>query len=518
MDAAMRPVPASILRRVAATLMEPASFWMLWLALLVPLLALYLPVSIWTGNEENYFQLAYRRIAPEAFSPWSAVFDHSNARVAGESLYGGLVKLLGYETAHVVARLGAAALYAAGLTAMFAAVRFSIIESVAVVMGFHLLGQQILGDEWLFGGAEPKTVAYALIFFSVALASSNRWRAAFAVAAGATWFHFLAGGFWSLALGLCAVWQLRRDWRAALRALTIYLLLVSPLLAIIANDQLTTVGTLPVPDTGEATVPNVDQIYASRSAHHASPFVDPAHFPHWRRGIKMLGLAIVAFVFVWWRRPASRLLLPLAGIGLAELALALVVSYFDQERFTLAKFYLFRPSSVTLLLLLGAALMAFRSVVPRRFSAVVTVALVLVALRGLQLELQDDRRALGRSMNVPHQSELLDAVWGSSAPDDVVLLDPALDQTLPGIRLNRLIERPTVVARKFVPTAPPDIRRWYTLMRWRERLFEEGCNRGTGSVPVKLIVTFSQSTRERVAGCGTVIWRRDDLSVLRVER
>ncbi len=518
MEASARPSPFSALDRITAWATTPASFWTLSLALFVPLLVLYLPTSIWTGNEENYFQLAYRRVAPDAFSAWSAVFDHSNARFIGESLYGGLVTLFGYEYAHVVARVGTAALYATSLAALFTSVRLSIVESVAVVMGFHILGEQILGGEWLFDGSEPKTVAYGLIFFAVALANRGRWRWAFALAAGATWLHFLAGGFWSLALGLCALWQLRRDWRVAAGALGIYVLLVSPLLAIIAHDQLVAVTTLPLPAMVEATTQDVDQIYAFRNAHHVSPFANPVIFWRWRNGLVALCVAAVVFLAVRRRKPASALLLPLVGIGLAELALALVISYFDQGRFAFAKFYLFRPSSVTLLLLLCVALIAIRDALPSRFSSWAALALVLVTLRGLQLEYQHDRMKLGQPVSVPHQAELLEVVRTSSGPDDIVLLDPALDPTFPGIRLNRVIERPTVVAAKFVPTAPQDIRRWDTLLSWRKRLFDGGCARGTDGIPVKLMVTASQAARERVAGCGTVVWQRDDMAVVRLDR
>src|SRR5678815_3374766 len=141
MRAATYPNATPVFHRMTAWAMEPASFWLLAVSLFVPLLAFYLPISIWTGNEENYLQLAYRRVAPDAFSAWSAVFDHSNARFVGEWLIGGLVKLFDYESAHAIVRVGSAALYATSLAAMFASVRLSIIESVAVVLIFHLVGE-----------------------------------------------------------------------------------------------------------------------------------------------------------------------------------------------------------------------------------------------------------------------------------------------------------------------------------------------------------------------------------------
>ena len=519
MQGSTRPDPASVFDRLTLWASEPATFRMLSVALMVPLLALYLPGSIWTGNEENYFQLAYRRVAPDAFSPWSAVFDHSNGRFIGEYLYGGLVKLLGYESAHLVARVGTAVLYATSLAAMFASVRLSIIESVAVVLAFHMLGEQILGGEWLFNGSEPKTIAYALVFFAVALANHGRWRAAFVVSAGATWLHFLAGGFWSLALGLCAAWQLRSDWRVAARALAIYVVLILPLLAIITHDQMLATSTLPLP-AGDLSPLDTDQIYAWRNAHHVSPFVNPEIFPRWRRGMVDLGYAIVVLVVVWRRRTASALLLPLAAIGLAELVLALIISYLDQERLALAKLYLFRPSSVTLLIMLGVAVIAIRSAVTPRVSALAVLSLVvaLAVFQAVRLEYRRDRIIPDPPMNVPHQAELIEAVQSSSDAGEVVVLDPELDPTLRGIRLNRLIGRPTVVAWKFVPTAPQDIERWYTLMRWREHLFDSGCARGTEGVPVKLLVTASRLARDRTANCGPVIWQRDDMAVVRVGR
>ena len=516
----MKASLAPVFDRVTASLAEPASFRALALALFVPLLAFYFPFSLWSGNEENYFQLAYQRVAPDSFSVWSAVFDHSNARVIGEYLLGGLVKLLGYESAHAVARVGTAALYAVSLAAMFASVRLSIIESVAVVLIFHLLGEQILGGDWLFRGTETKTVAYAFIFFAVALANLGRWRWAFVLCAAATWFHFLAGGFWSFALGLCAAWQLRRQWSVAIRALAIYFLLIAPLLAIIAYDQLAAVSALPLPTVSDVTPALTDQIYARRNAHHVSPFIDPAIFPRWRRGLVALGVAMAVWFVLWRRKPASALLLPLAGIGLAELALAWVISYLDQDRLMLAKLYLFRPSSVTLLLLLATTLIAIRGAVTSRISALIALALLLgtFTLHQVQLERRRDRMAVEPPVTVPHQAELIEVVRASSAVDDVVLLDPALDWTLAGIKLHRLIGRPTAVALKFVPTAPQEIQRWNTLLRWRQRLYEKGCAGGTGGVPVKLIVTASRSTLERLTDCGTLVWQRDDMAVVRVGR
>ena len=178
---------------------------------------------------------------------------------------------------------------------------------------------------------------------------------------------------------------------------------------------------------------------------------------------------------------------------------------------------MFRPSSATLLLLLSAVVIAIRGVASPRFRTWLTWApvLVLVTFQGLQHFYSRDRLGSRESTTVPHEAELIAAIRASSAEGEIVVFDPALDPTLGGVRLSRLIERPTVVALKFVPTAPQDIQRWYRLLRWRQRLFEGGCAGGTEGVPVKLIVTASQGVRERVANCGTVVWRDDDMAVIK---
>lgn len=505
------------LERLLAWGTRPASFGVLSLILLLPLLAFALPVDVWTGNEENYFQLAFRRVAPDAFSSWHAVFDTSTGRIVSETIYGLLVKWLGYEPAHSFARIATAVLYAGSLGALFSAVRLSIVESAVVLVAFRALGEQILGGEWLFQGAEPKTLAYSLVFVAMSFAVRQRWYATAIACAGATAMHFLVGGFWSLAIGLCLAWHVRGNWRRGIDAAGLYLLLIAPVVVLLAHDQIgAAAAALPGPPIVGESLPPVDQIYAWRSAHHLSPFINPALQQQWMQGIGWLAAAIGAYLVALGLRPAVGLVVPLVGVGLLELVLAVGISYVDQDRLMWAKFYLFRPSSVTLLLLLVMLVAALRQLVPTRWVTIVTLVMVAASLRGMQMEYRRDRWERNQVATVPHQAELIAAVQAVSRPEDVVVFDPAIDNTLPGIRLNRALGRPTVVAQKFVPTAPQDLQRWYMLLRWRQRLFESGCDGRDTNVPVRLLVTFSADARRRVAGCGPELWRHGETSVTRV--
>jgi hypothetical protein len=85
-----------------------ASFRSLFVVL-TPLLILMLFPSAWTGNEEVYFQSAYRMVDPGAFGALTAVPEPLSARFLFNSLIGGAIALAGYETTHVVARIAIAA-------------------------------------------------------------------------------------------------------------------------------------------------------------------------------------------------------------------------------------------------------------------------------------------------------------------------------------------------------------------------------------------------------------------------
>jgi hypothetical protein len=157
---------------------DKSSFKALFFSLAPILLLISLPLD-WTGNEENYFQLALRRVSPDTFTHYHAVFDESDGRFFFETLLGSLISILGYELSHDIARLLNVFSLSAGLAVFFNSIRLSVIPALGVVVVFHLLGQQFFGGEWIFGGVEAKTFAYACVFTSLGLMLKNKWRSSF---------------------------------------------------------------------------------------------------------------------------------------------------------------------------------------------------------------------------------------------------------------------------------------------------------------------------------------------------
>jgi len=465
----------------------------------------------WTGNEENYFQLAYRTFAPEKFSQFSAVFDSSHARFLPLYLLGSVVHLLGYDWAHTVSRILMAMLYAAGLAYFFSGLGLSAWDALLVIVAFLAAGQQLFGREGLFGTTEPKTLAYGLLFFAFGLAVRRRWIAVTVAGAAATYMHFLVGGFWTLVL-LVGHWFETKSWRELLRGIAFYAIMTLPLAWLLVRDELAWAGA---PGTELA-----DKIYATRNAWHVAAFTSRREFWEWTPGVVnafalLLALGAIASRY---RDRASAVapVLRAALFGLVFVLAALVAAYLDRDTQLLGKLFLFRPSSLTLLLALTAIVALLFEQLSEDATAVKALVLcVLVISFSWTLVKKNVDGARSAAAAFPERSKLLAAVVSYTAPGDVVLIEPARDGERDYMRLVRLLPRPTLANWKFVPTTPADIVRWQSYMDLRREMFANGCATPT-SVPVRWLVTLQPGTAARLKGCGPPVWRKGSVALIPV--
>jgi len=482
---------------------------------LAPLFVLLLLPSSWHPNEYHYFMLALRRVAPEGFSPFSAAFDSSNARVLSEILIGSVVHGLGYEATHAVLRLAMAGLYAWSLAWCLTGFGRSALEAVLILAAFVLLGPDLMGREWLFQGVESKTFAYALVFLGFGLLRRDRRRAAVVALAAATWLHFLIGGFWLLALlGLAGLE--RRELRATLRLLARYALFVSPLVAILIADHGLAAAATAVPAHGMSA----DYIYSIlRAPHHVAPFASAEQLAGWQNGIvATVALALAFGLLARSAGPARRPFVVWVALLLGYLILALGLSWLDRETGHLGKFYLFRPSAMTLLFAILAAVLLYGSeVVPkvpravgaRRAAAFLVVALALWDVGGEKL------REL-RSAPPEDLARVIAFLQKVAAPDDVVLVQPLDEMRYPDVALPLLLGRPTLVSVKFTPTTPADIYRWYDLLRLRHRIVEGDCGAAAG-LPVRWLLVSRPAEQPAPPACGSLVWRSPTFAVFALD-
>ena len=476
----------------------------LFVALLPVMILLCFPVA-WSPNEENYFLLAHRRISPEEFSVFHAAFDHSNARFLIEYILGLLIDFFGYDAAHSIARITMAILYSMGLSILFSALGLSVLKAVATIAIFYFGGQQLLGGEWLFGGVEGKTFAYAAVMGALGVGLRGRWLIAAVLLSVATYFHFLVGGFWIIGLSLLALLQSKSP-VVSFRMLAIYTALVSPLVIVIALEQF---SQLP-----QMTGLTPDQIYAMRGSHHIAPFFDKWQLWAWSDGIIATAVMAIAFLVLIKRTPDS--VLPLfVFLLLVYLLLGIVLSFVDRNTNILGKFYLFRPSSLILLLSIATVFsIAAKNRIATQLYVLPPALVVLIAIflwGQVKIKVED---YFENPMLVDFAA-LVSAIDRESEPGEIVLVQPKNDMGYPYVGLPRRLPRPTLVSWKFTPSNPRELLRWHNLIEFRKDLFDHGCKEKL-SIPVRLLLVFDDDILDSVKSCGEIVWSGDGYSLVRV--
>jgi len=478
------------------------------------LLCLMPPDGILTDNEEDYFALAERFFTGAAVPPDSALFDSSPHRAVNEILLGGIVVAVGHERAQIVARLVLAVAFAILLYAMFDLFGLSPVDGAIVLSIFGLLGQQIIGGEWLFSGYEAKVAAYAFVLAGlVATVARRRPWASVALFAVATYFHFLVGIFWFHA---ALLWRVVDD-RHALKSVAItaawFWLSVSPLVGIIAWKRWITDAAVPVP----SGMPSPDYIYSIlREPWHGAPFVDLHSFvTFWLSGSVLAGGMLAGALVITMTATAPRLRATARWfiLLLVYLFAALAFSYLHRRTGVLGKFYLFRPSSLVLLIWLTAVVAWLNELAPRHPALLKLAALALVLPPFATASALNLGRGIKTRVEIATDKQTVqDFLRGGTAPDAVVLVDPEIEFNF--LDIERATSRFALVMWKFMPTNDPQILEWYRRIEFRRTTFEKGCGSET---PYRMdyLLTTSERSKFLATSCGPPVLETGRFVLLR---
>ena len=477
----------------------------------LPVMVVLLFPAGFAENESQYLMLGLRRVSPELFSTWDAAFDHSDARIVSELVMGGFVRWLGYEGGQIALRVVMMALYAVALACLFSAIGLSVLESVLVLAVHGLVGPDLMGAEWLFLGVESKTFAYALVFVAFGLAFRARPGWAIAALVGATYMHFLVGGFWFVAL--MVLLALRTQSMRTLAKLTaIYLVAVLPLIVVLVVEQQAVDPAAPA-----AAGHLASYLFAIvRVPHHANPFANLYGLGFWLHGIIATVGLFLAFALLAGRvnQTLRPLVIWLAAL-LAYLLLAVVISAFDTRTGILGAFLPFRPSALILLFCVVALLLTVRSLALDE-SAALRDALIRCAFIALvPVFLWDGAKESVKALTLrPAYADLREVIGfidSHAGPGDVVLTDPDVDMKPLGADLPRLISRPSLVSFKYVPNTPADIYRWWDLLEFRKKVYRGECPRA-GDPPVRFVLYADRAPGEQPA-CGSVVFRSQHFAI-----
>lgn len=481
------------------------------LILFLLLLCLLPPDSVLSDNEENYFQLGAHFVSAAPVSPYSAVLDGAWHRVVSDALLGELVRLVGFAAAQIIARTIAALAYAVALRALFRRLGLSILDAILVIVIFALMGQSLVGGEWLFKGHEAKVAAYALVVAGLAMVLDGRQFAAALFFAAATYFHFLVGGFWFLAAALLALIEDHRGWRRLVRPALLFAALVAPLLGLIVATRI-----LAQPFVADSTLPTPDVIYSIiRAPHHTAPFLSLESFAsEWLPGLMLAGGMLVACIAVRAGAREARLagLATWLALLLLYLFVALIPSFIDRHTGILGKFYLFRPSSFILLLWLALVFAWLNRIVVSPAPLLKSLALLFVLPPFLLNAANRIANDFGWRDLAAEKRALAEVLSREAASGAVVLIDPALD--LAFLDFERATGHPMLVSWKFDPTNDPEILEWYRRMEFRRALFADGCT-GSLQYPVDFLLAQPEHAAALAKTCGPIIYSGKAVALLR---
>jgi hypothetical protein len=481
--------------------------------LVTTLLLLIPPHGILSENEENYFALAERFVDGSSWPQTTAVFDASWHRTLSDATLGALISVVGYAPAQIFTRLLAVAAYAIVLRALFRVFELSALDAALTIMTMGLIGQDIVGGEWLFSGYEAKVAAYVLVLAALRVVLvSDRPTAAIPLFVAATYMHFLVGGFWFMATMALRLLGRPRDLRWVTAATTVFVLLVTPLISVIVASRIADTSAALATD-----VPPPDVIYSIiREPHHQSPFLSWAYFSdRWLPGYVMAALMLLTCLWIAWCSAARQRLVAVWVAGLLTyLLLVLGPKYLDRDSGVLGKFYLFRPSSLILLLWLMLALAAMIWMVGRRAWMLRATLLVLIGSAFLYIQAGRLAREFVANETLDNQKRLLAAaVIRISAPGDVVLIDQDLEAQW--LDFERRTGRPTLVMWKFAPTNDADLITWYRRIEVRRRLFDHGCGVHANATKIAFLLTTPAHASQVAPSCGPEIFRVGQWVLLR---
>lgn len=468
-------------------------------AVFFALVALFMTVRwpfAWTANEENYFQLGHRLVVPGDYDRLHAVFDASSARSVGLALFGVISELLGFEWAHRVLGLGVTVAMSAGVAYVASGLRLTLFPTIGAVLLFLACRQSVVGGEWFIGSIEPKGFAYALGLLGFGAAIRRHVVLSAIMVASAGYFHFQVGLLWSLftcVFFLAGTTSARTE---ALRFVSLVGFVSIPLIVLIAQDALAYAAFTPAPG-----FPTPDTIYSLiRAPHHVAPFAAVGGWENDAIAASILSLGIIAVACAGARQSRSeqlsRFLTALAIVAIL-LPFAVLMSWADRSSAWIGKFYPFRVASPLLLLtLLGwaALLDELGSNAQKRLAWG-------IAIMGSLIQIAVTRSAFVSPPRDRSWSDVIEATRRATEPGEAVLIDPAFDG-MTSNSLPRLLERPTVVSWKFVPTAPSDIQRWYRLIKWRDRTIRQGC---AGRARVGAMILTPETARGMMP-CSLVIY------------
>jgi hypothetical protein len=417
--------------------------------------------SVLGSNEAGKLALALQQVEP-GWNPndWYLTRPQSYQWLFQQISGHGLL-WFGVGPGALLSRIVGYAAWSWGAAAVCIELGLSLWMSLGAVALF-LTHQSLVAGEWMLGGAEPKTLAYAALLLGYVAWRRRHWWAMGFCSGLALSFHILVGFYGAAALALAAVLTDHRTARRAqwLRATAGLILGGLPIGFALAQHQ--PAGLLSTLEEGGG--PSASWIYTYlRNPHHLVPGSWSGE--DWSQALLWLGLFAAA---CWFSRGATgaeaasrRSLATWGALTLVPFALGLGISLWDTNG-ALLRFYPFRVADSVIplctTLLLACQLERSR---PRPARLAALIATVVVAVQS-HTSWASEASRFHPAPNTAQDAQARAYRWiSANTPRTIRILTPPSgfeDLTL-------LTGRAGVAQFKQIPNRSADIHDWFRRMQ-----------------------------------------------------
>ena len=340
--------------------------------------------------------------------------------------------------------------------------------------------QNFFGGEWIFGGIESKTVAYLFILWSLYFLLKGNNLKAILLAAPATYWHFLAAGWYGLYLIIYMFLFQRKADRKILYYWAAYAVIQIPLVIYIftglMEDRQTVINGI-----------NTNFVYTYiRNPQHIGIFKSLDYFWHYHAP-KVLKAVIALFIAVKYLRKQTTG--PVAAMNrlmiiiLIQLLLFVPVAYLDKNG-SLMKFYPFRGSVIAMMLFQLIILLMLRDKwIPylkqkyaaftgkKKFYLIQMSAIILLTFFVLgQNVVSRIETYKAETPQFNDMENLARILHERSHPDDTFLFLCPQDEI--SLALPRESRRDCYFYNKYIPTTGKGIYEWYRRSLMGEATYE----------------------------------------------
>ena len=419
-----------------------------------------------SSGEEMYFgfALALDKEVSNNYSSFGLI--EIKSRYFFNNLSVMLVKKIGHEKAQRVGRLISLILYSICLGYFFKLIGFNLFQLTICLLVFLSCGQDLFGGEWFFYSYQPKTLAYPILFLALTCIIRNRLLESTFLLGITTHIHFLIGG-WFFLFSIIFMIIKKVSAKKFFNYFIIYLIITIPLTAYILKNYFIIVDL-----ENFKNFPSADWIYASfRHPHHMAPFKNFSFFYGvWFSGI-IISIPLTALSLHVYLKSKDNIYQNIALLNtiiFAQLYFCLILAFFDQTYF-FGKFIMFRSTSMALFLSIVLSIYWINNMIDNRVSKAnlnlfIFSILFLAHISNYPWKLVQ----MAREPNVT-ATDLMDFIGNNTFQDDIILIDPKLENNL--LHFERYTQRPTLVTRKFIPTAKTGILEWYRRIQFKQKIF-----------------------------------------------